>query len=140
VESPGFSTELVDRLDSVPGRAAQFAAYRIVQEALTNVVRHARATRAVVELDHVGDELVVAIDDDGTGFRPVAGGGVGDVVRGLGDASGDHHDGPVDDDHTGTGILGMRERATLLGGAVEIESSPLGGVRVIAHLPWRAAA
>ena len=140
VESPDFSAELIDRLDSVPGRAAQFAAYRIVQEALTNVVRHARATRAVVELDHVGDELVVTIDDDGAGFRPVAGDGVVDVVRDSGDASGDARDGSVDDDHTGTGILGMRERAILLGGAVDIESSPLGGVRVIAHLPWRAAA
>ena len=65
---------------------------------------------------------------------------MGDVARRRGDASGDHDDGPVDDDHTGTGILGMRERAILLGGAVDIESSPLGGVRVIAHLPWRAAA
>jgi len=110
----------------VPGRAAQFAAYRIVQEALTNVVRHAGASRAVVELDHVGDALVVTIDDDGAGLHRRV--------------TGDDHDGSLDDDHAGTGILGMRERAILLGGAVDLESSPLGGVRVIAHLPWRAAA
>ncbi|WP_344293789.1 sensor histidine kinase [Agromyces neolithicus] len=122
VESPDFSAELFDRLDEVPGRAAQFAAYRIVQEALTNVVRHAGATRALVELDHVGDELVVTIDDDGGGFSK----------RSSGDA--------VDEEYTGTGILGMRERATLLGGTVDLEASPLGGVRVIARLPWRAAA
>lgn len=147
VGSPDFSAELVDRLDSVPGRAAQFAAYRIVQEALTNVVRHAGATRAVVELDHVGDELVVTIDDDGAGFRrTVMGVGGRERVRGAGAgadlaATDEQADGQtVDDDHTGTGILGMRERATLLGGTVDLESSPLGGVRVIAHLPWRAAA
>ena len=111
----------------MPGRAAQFAAYRIVQEALTNVVRHAGATRAVVELDHVGDALVVTIDDDGAGFHRRV--------------TGDDHDGVASTTtHAGTGILGMRERAILLGGAVDLESSPLGGVRVIAHLPWRAAA
>ena len=141
VESPGFTTELVNRLDSAPGRAAQFAAYRIVQEALTNVVRHAGATRAVVELDHIGDALVVTIDDDGAGFRGrLTGDGLPDGARIADVATGDRRDGSVDDDHAGTGILGMRERAILLGGAVDLESSPLGGVRVIAHLPWRAAA
>ena len=110
VESPGFTTELVNRLDSVPGRAAQFAAYRIVQEALTNVVRHAGATRAVVELDHVGDALVVTIDDDGAGFHGrLTGDGLRDGAR-VADVAGDDSR-PADDDHAGTGILGMRERA-----------------------------
>ncbi len=125
VGSPDFSAELIDRLDAVPGRAAQFAAYRIVQEALTNVVRHSGATRAVVELEHVGDELVVTIDDDGSGFGERADTDAVDAV---------------DEEHTGTGILGMRERATLLGGTVDLETSDLGGVRVVAHLPWRATA
>ena len=59
VRSPGFDAELVDRLDgAVPGRAAQFAAYRIAQEALTNVVRHAGATTAVVAVERLGDELL----------------------------------------------------------------------------------
>jgi signal transduction histidine kinase len=112
VRSPGFDAELVDRLDgALPGRAAQFAAYRIAQEALTNVVRHARATRAVVAVERLGDELLLTVDDDGSG---------------------------VDDAVEGSGILGMRERAALLGGSVELGPSPRGGTRVTARLPWGA--
>ena len=112
VRSPGFDAELVDRLDgAVPGRAAQFAAYRIAQEALTNVVRHAGATTAVVAVERLGDELLVTVDDDGAG------------VRGSPE---------------GSGILGMRERAALLGGSVEVGASPRGGTRVTARLPWGA--
>lgn len=113
VRSPGFEVELIDRLEEPPGRAVQFAAYRIVQEALTNVVRHAAATRAIVALERLDDELLVTIDDDGSGV----GGG-----------------------EEGTGILGMRERAALLGGSVEIAPSPRGGTRVTARLPWGATA
>ena len=112
VRSPGFEAELVDRLDgAVPGRAAQFAAFRIAQEALTNVVRHAGATRAVVAVERLGDELLVTIDDDGTGLAGAP---------------------------EGSGILGMRERAALLGGSVEVGPSPRGGTRVTARLPWGA--
>ena len=112
VRSPGFDAELVDRLDgALPGRAAQFAAYRIAQEALTNVVRHAGATRAVVAIERLGDELLLTVDDDGSG---------------------------VDDSVEGSGILGMRERAALLGGSVELGRSPRGGTRVTARLPWGA--
>ncbi|HZW42072.1 MAG TPA: histidine kinase, partial [Agromyces sp.] len=53
VRSPGFDAQLIDRLDAQPRRAVQFAAYRIAQEALTNVVRHASASKAVVTVDHV---------------------------------------------------------------------------------------
>ena len=117
VLSPGFEAEFVDRLDgAVPGRAAQFAAYRIAQEALTNVVRHARATSAVVAVERLGDELMVTIDDDGSG---------------MGDQG-------VEGAAEGSGILGMRERAALLGGAVEVGPSPRGGTRVTARLPWGA--
>jgi signal transduction histidine kinase len=112
VGSPGFDAEFVDRLDGGrPGRAAQFAAYRIAQEALTNVVRHAGATRAVVAVERLGDELVLTVDDDGSG---------------------------VDGTEEGSGILGMRERAALLGGSVELGRSPRGGTRVTARLPWGA--
>ncbi|WP_169053903.1 sensor histidine kinase [Agromyces sp. H66] len=113
VRSPGFEAELVDRLAEPPGRAVQFAAYRIVQEALTNVVRHADATRAIVALERLDDELLVTVDDDGRGSRGA---------------------------EEGTGILGMRERAALLGGSVEISASPRGGTRVTARLPWGATA
>ncbi|WP_353815521.1 sensor histidine kinase [Agromyces sp. SYSU T00266] len=113
VAAPGFDAELVDRLDAEPPRAVQFAAYRIAQEALTNVVRHARATRAVVAVERLGDELLLTIDDDGRGVQGAAGGG---------------------------GILGMRERAALLGGTVAVERSPRGGTRVTARLPWGGGA
>lgn len=116
--APGFAVELDDRLALPPGRAVQFAAYRIVQEALTNVVRHAGADRAVVVLERSGDELLVTIDDDGTG---VAGDDAGGAAA------------------EGRGILGMRERAALLGGAVELTGSSLGGTRVTARLPWSDA-
>lgn len=112
VQSPGFDVELVDRLEETPGRAVQFAAYRIAQEALTNVVRHAGATRAVVAVERLDDELLLTVDDDGTGAAGEAGGG----------------------------ILGMRERAALLGGSVEVGPSPRGGTRVTARLPWGATA
>ena len=113
VRSPGFDAELIDRLDEQPGRAVQFAAYRIAQEALTNVVRHARATHAVVAVERLGDELLLTVDDDGRGTQGAA---------------------------EGSGILGMRERAALLGGSVEVAPSPRGGTRVTARLPWGATA
>jgi signal transduction histidine kinase len=112
VRSPGFDAQLTDRLDAQPRRAVQFAAYRIAQEALTNVVRHASASKAVVTVDHIDDELVLTVDDDGAGLRGAE----------------------------GSGILGMRERASLLGGSVELTPSPLGGTRVAAHLPWGGVA
>jgi signal transduction histidine kinase len=113
VRSPGLDVRLVDRLEGdAPGRAAQFAAYRIAQEALTNVVRHAEASNAVVTVMRDGDELRLIVEDDGIG--PVA-------------ASVD-----------GSGILGMRERAALLGGTVQVRHSAEGGTRVEARLPWTA--
>ncbi|GAA2039944.1 sensor histidine kinase [Agromyces tropicus] len=113
VRSPGFEVELVDRLEQVPGRAVQFAAYRIAQEALTNVVRHADATRAVLTVERLEGDLLLTVDDDGRGS---------------------------DDAVPGSGILGMRERAALLGGTVQVERSPHGGTRVTARLPWSAVA
>jgi len=113
VRSPGFEPELVYRLDEAPGRAVQFAVYRIAQEALTNIVRHSGASRAVVAVERLGDELSLTVDDDGRGTRGTP---------------------------EGSGILGMRERAALLGGSVEVGPSPQGGTRVTARLPWGATA
>ncbi len=91
--------------------AVDLAAYRIVQEAITNVVRHAHARRAHITLDH-DDDLTVTVEDDGRGAAPET------IVQ-------------------GNGISGMRERARALGGHVEIDRSPLGGLRVRASLPAR---
>ncbi|MDX6741319.1 sensor histidine kinase [Actinocorallia sp. A-T 12471] len=89
------------------------AAFRIVQEAVANVVRHARTDRCEVALDYGRDELVVAIADEGEG------------------PSGDG---------AGYGLLGMRERAGLLGGDLTAGPGPDGGFRVSARLPLAGAA
>jgi PAS domain S-box-containing protein len=92
--------------------AVATAAYRIVQEALTNVARHAGVRRAAVRLARVGGALTVTVGDAGTGFDPAA----------------------AADGRTG-GLSGMRERAELLGGTFEVESAPGRGTRVTARLP-----
>jgi signal transduction histidine kinase len=101
----------VDELQGVPA-AVQAAGYRIVQEALTNVLRHARAS--AVRVDVTGEEAAVRIEivDDGTGAGPSG-----------------------DGDGAGHGLRGMRERASALSGT--LESGPLagGGWRVLARLP-----
>ena len=89
------------------------AAYRIVQEAVTNVHRHAGAGIATVHVDY-GDWLTVQVDDDGRGGAP-------------------------DPDDVGSGIAGMRERAAAAGGSLEAGPRPEGGFRVRARLPLRDA-
>jgi signal transduction histidine kinase len=83
------------------------AAYRIVQEALTNVTRHAAATAAVVRVRPEGEDVLVEVEDNGTG------------------AAGE----------PGHGILGMRERVRALGGSLTTGPGPDGGFRVCARLP-----
>ncbi|MFZ3555485.1 sensor histidine kinase [Streptomyces sp. BH055] len=90
--------------------AVQRTAYRIVQEALTNVARHAAARSAQVVVDHRPDALVLRVDDDG---------------RASPDAA------PL----PGIGLLGMRERVTALGGTLRAEPRAEGGFRVLAELP-----
>jgi signal transduction histidine kinase len=94
--------------------AVDLACYRVVQESLTNVVRHAAATSAEVTVTHLGGGVVVEVTDDGRGL---AGG------PGNGSAGG------------GQGIVGMRERARTLGGTLEAGPRPEGGFRVQASLP-----
>ncbi|MFC9559705.1 sensor histidine kinase [Agromyces sp. NPDC056965] len=131
IRSPDLEARLVDRLAEAPRRAVQFAGYRIAQEALTNVVRHAGATEAVVTVERSGDEFVLTIDDDGSGPGGAGRGGLGAPGE-FGETSADLGE--------GSGILGMRERAALLGGSVELGASPLGGTRVTARLPWGGVA
>lgn len=87
------------------------AAYRIVQEALTNVRRHARATRADVHVGYEDEALRLAVTDDGT-----AADSTGTLAAGH-------------------GLIGMRERVGLYGGRLEVGPSPGGGFRVHALLP-----
>jgi signal transduction histidine kinase len=91
------------------------AAFRIVQEALTNVTRHAGGATATVRVTYGERDLTVQVDDDGRG--PSAPGGTG----------------------SGRGLVGMRERAGALGGELEAGPRPDGGFRVRARLPLDGA-
>src|SRR5699024_2410704 len=91
--------------------AIELAAYRIIQEAVTNVVRHAEATRVEIGLDYEEGALVVTVEDDGHGIAAAA-------------TAPEHN-----------GIRGMTERATALGGTLEVSGAPAGGTRVRAVLP-----
>jgi signal transduction histidine kinase len=131
-QAPRFPTSTLERLDDLVSQASaaglevrsetdgtvrplpfgtDVAAFRIVQEALTNVARHARAATATVRVSYGERDLTVQIDDDGSGgpTRAVAG--------------------------TGKGIVGMRERVGALGGDLEAGPRPEGGFRVRARLP-----
>jgi len=94
----------------------ELSAYRIVQEALTNTLKHAGAAHATVRLVWSPDHLDVEVSDDG----PAAGATVPPRVRA---------------DSGGKGLVGMRERVMLFGGDLEAAPSPHGGYRVAARLP-----
>jgi len=106
--------------------AVELSAYRIGQEALTNVARHASGARARVEIGHGADALTVTVTDDGSpGGGSPSGGSPDDGGRGpVRPAAGG-----------GLGIPGMRERAELLGGTLTAGPAPGGGFTVTARLP-----
>ena len=91
--------------------AVETALYRVVQESMTNVVRHAKATRVDILVEHRGDRVMVMIEDDGSGFEPLL------VQRA------DHF-----------GLLGMKERAEALGGTLTLESAPGGGTTIVVEV------
>jgi signal transduction histidine kinase len=110
----GVDVELEVELDESAGRLAgevETAVYRVVQEALSNVGKHAGATRAVVRVAETGDEVVVEVTDDGRGFDPEAPTG-------------------------GFGLVGMRERVELCAGRLMVEPAQ-PGTRLRAVLPAR---
>jgi signal transduction histidine kinase len=111
VTDAGLSVELdVDgNLELVPP-GVSLAAYRIVQEALTNTLRHADARNVTVRLDSSAGLLQVDVTDDGRGPN--------------GSSSGGH------------GLVGMRERVAVYGGSIEAGAGPEGGFRVTARLPY----
>jgi signal transduction histidine kinase len=92
---------------------AETALYRIVQESLTNVVKHAQAQRVSILLTRTDGTVKAVVEDDGQGFDPAK-----------------TNDG-------GFGLVGMRERLALLGGRLEIESSRDAGTTVAAEVPVR---
>jgi signal transduction histidine kinase len=117
VRASGLPVEL--KLSGEPGvvpPGVDLSAYRIVQEALTNVIKHAGAgARASVTVTYRPDQLFVAVRDDGR--SPVEGAGA--TQRGE-----------------GIGLINIRERVAVVGGTVEAGPGPGGGFRVCAHLPY----
>jgi signal transduction histidine kinase len=97
----------------LPGEV-ETALYRIVQEALTNAMKHAEAGSVSVTLTRTQDSVTVVIEDDGRGIEPTRG-----------------------DSDSGLGLAGMRERLALLNGRLRIESSPDAGTTVVAEVPLR---
>jgi signal transduction histidine kinase len=93
--------------------AMETTIYRIVQEALVNVVRHARATHVDVILERCQDAVKVIIEDNGRGF----------------DTNAALYSGRL-------GLLGMRERVEMLGGSLEIDSAPGLGTTVLVEAPY----
>ncbi|WP_395704050.1 sensor histidine kinase, partial [Aquabacterium sp.] len=108
----GIAVEVaLDEEEPPLGTEARTALFRIVQESLTNVARHARARHLQVAAHRAGDELVVTVQDDGIGFPDTA------AISGS------------------FGLLGMRERALMVGGRVEIGNAEGGGARVMSAVP-----
>lgn len=92
---------------------AEIALLRALQESLSNVHRHAGASRVNVTLSYMPDRVLLDVQDDGNGFRPEAG--------------------ASDDD--GFGLIAMRQRAEALGGVVHIESAPGEGTTIVVEIP-----
>jgi signal transduction histidine kinase len=112
----GFMAEVVARpLGLRLPLELETACFRIAQEALTNVVRHAQARQVWVELRQRGTELHQVVRDDGIGFDVCA------VRRRVSDAN--------------LGLQGMQERASILGGQIDIQSVPGHGTEVHARFP-----
>jgi signal transduction histidine kinase len=92
----------------------EIALFRIAQEALNNVVKHARASRVEITLERSGSEYMMSVQDDGVGFNAV-------------------------EEHTawrpGLGMVTMRERAQAVGGRFEIHALSVSGTRLTVRVP-----
>ena len=86
--------------------------YRLVQEGLTNAIKHAGAARVEIRVTDVDDHVEITLRDDGGGFEPQAA-------------------------TSGFGLVGMRERIALVHGSLDIESSPGAGTTIRARMPSR---
>ena len=107
-----FDTRIAN-VDELIAPDAAIHVYRIVQEAVSNIVMHSRARRASVAIDRRGNRVDIRIQDDGQGI-------------------GATQDAAMDTSGTSFGIIGMRERARLAGGDLDVRSTPGGGTSVVA--------
>jgi two-component system, NarL family, sensor histidine kinase UhpB len=118
-EATSLRVELeTETLKGLLASEIELAVYRIVQEALSNVVRHAGATRAVVRLERADGRLIATVSDDGVGFP------ADEVLAGR---SGH-----------GLGLFGMQERAAYVGGTVSVRSGRDNGTTVRVEVPMAA--
>jgi signal transduction histidine kinase len=109
-----LSVEYINEAGEVRmSRKCEVGAYRVIQEALTNVVRHAHASSCRVVTRQIGDVMEIVVEDNGVGF---------DVAASV-------HDPPS------LGLIGMRERSVRLGGSCTVQSTPGRGTRVEVRLP-----
>jgi signal transduction histidine kinase len=115
-ERTGVVTDVETRLEQRLPAEIETALYRLVQEALTNVVKHAKARHVSIIVGARPGRVVVTVDDDGQGFVE------------------------AEVESSSLGLLGMRERLALLGGSLEIESSLAGGTTLSAQVPLSAGA
>jgi PAS domain S-box-containing protein len=105
------ATLLVEDGTIVLDEDSETTVFRVVQESLTNVARHAGASQVTVTLDSTGEACLMTVRDDGGGFNPAR-------VR-----------------KTSLGLLGMRERVWMVGGDIEIDSAPGKGTTVVVRVP-----
>jgi len=112
--APAVSFEAVP-LQTPLSPAVEVGLYRIAQEALQNALRHADAGRIMIRLDISSDRVRLTVEDDGRGFA---------IESAAPGRAASHF-----------GLIGMRERARLLGGSFQLESSPGAGTRVTAEVP-----
>ncbi len=110
-ETTGLSVNYKGKQLPATSEEISISLYRFVQEALTNVLKHAQAGESKVILDYKEETIVLYVEDDGKGFD---------------------QDSPT----KGIGLLGMQERLDLLGGRLEIKSEPRKGTRLTAYVPW----
>jgi len=103
------------QIDGLLSQEAETSLYRIVQEGLNNVVKHSAATTARVEIKRDGTQLVITVQDDGSGISP------------PGAERNGHHD-------PGFGLVGISERVRMLGGSHTIDSAPARGTRLTVRL------
>lgn len=109
-ELPHIHAE-AEMVDDLLSREAQINLYRVLQESLTNIAKHARASRVVIRLKRQDDHIVGSVEDDGQGFDLAALRLEADPLRGL-------------------GLTAMEERLRILGGAFQVHSQPGAGTRI----------
>ena len=114
--STGVAIEFSDEMPSLSSEIdpeLSLCLYRIVQEALNNIAKHARARHVEIILERRSDQVSLIVEDDGVGF---------DFAE-------------MDGERRGFGLLGMQERAALVGATVQIESAPGEGTTIFVRTP-----